>query len=91
VTLRGQQRIGAEFKSANASTIAKSTRIAMHDLNLDALYVVYPGLHRYPMGESMEAVPLWAVLPAPRPDVKGLFGLLAGRSMKVATINEINR
>jgi uncharacterized protein len=39
-------------------------RIAMHDLKLDALYVVYPGLHRYPMGEGVEAVPLWAVLPA---------------------------
>jgi uncharacterized protein len=38
-------------------------RIAMHDLKLDALYVVYPGLHRYPMGEGVEAVPLWAVLP----------------------------
>ncbi len=39
-------------------------RIAMHDLKLDALYVVYPGLHRYTMGEGVEAVPLWAVLPA---------------------------
>jgi uncharacterized protein len=38
-------------------------RIAMHDLKLDALYVVYPGLHRYPTGEGVEAVPLWAVLP----------------------------
>jgi hypothetical protein len=25
---------------------------------------VYPGLHRYPMGEGVEAVPLWAVLPS---------------------------
>ena len=39
-------------------------RIAMQDLKLDALYVVYSGLHRYPMGEGVEAVPLWAVLPA---------------------------
>jgi uncharacterized protein len=62
--LRGQQRIGVEFKRADAPTITKSMRIAMHDLKLDALYVVYPGLHRYPMGEGVEAVPLWAVLPA---------------------------
>ncbi len=61
--LRGQQRIGVEFKRADAPTITKSMRIAMHDLKLDALYVVYPGLHRYPMGEGVEAVPLWAVLP----------------------------
>ena len=51
------------FKRADAPTITKSMRIAMHDLKLDALYVVYPGLHRYPMGEGVEAVPLWAVLP----------------------------
>jgi hypothetical protein len=37
---------------------------------------VYPGLHRYPMGEGVEAVPLWAVLP--------------GQSKKVATIDKIN-
>jgi predicted AAA+ superfamily ATPase len=61
--LRGQQRIGVEFKRADAPTITKSMRIALHDLKLDALYVVYPGLHRYPMGEGVEAVPLWAVLP----------------------------
>jgi uncharacterized protein len=43
--LCGQQRISVEFKSADASTITKGMRIAMHDLKLNALYVVYPGLH----------------------------------------------
>lgn len=38
-------------------------RIAQHDLRRDALCVVVPGLHRYPMGEGVEAVPLWAMLP----------------------------
>jgi uncharacterized protein len=38
-------------------------RIAVHDLKLDALYVVYPGLHHYPMGEGMEAGSSWAVWP----------------------------
>ncbi len=65
-------------------------RIAMHDLKLDALYVVYPGLHRYPMGEGVEAVPLWAVLPAVREDMDGSVVLLAGQTKKVATIDEIN-
>jgi uncharacterized protein len=32
-------------------------------LKLDALYVVYPGLHRYPLADKVEAVPLWAMLP----------------------------
>jgi hypothetical protein len=65
-------------------------RIATHDLKLDALYVVYPGLHRYPMGEGVEAVPLWAVLPAVREETNGFVELLAGRTKKVATMEEIN-
>jgi hypothetical protein len=60
---RGTQRIGVEFKRADAPRVTPSIRIAMHDLKLDALYVVYPGLHRYSLGEGMEAVPLWAILP----------------------------
>ena len=62
---RGQQRIGVEFKRADAPKPTASMRIAMEDLKLDALYVVYPGLHRYKMADGMEAVPLWAVLPPP--------------------------
>ena len=61
--LRGQQRIGVEFKRADAPKVTPSMRIALNDLKLDSLYVVYPGLHRYPMGEGVEAVPLWSVLP----------------------------
>jgi hypothetical protein len=33
-------------------------------LKLDALYVVYPGRHRYRLSDRVEAVPLWALLPA---------------------------
>lgn len=38
-------------------------RIAMHDLKLDALYVVYPGAHRFNLTGGVEAVPLWALMP----------------------------
>ena len=38
-------------------------RIAMHDLGLEQLYVVYPGARRYAFAERMEAVPLAALLP----------------------------
>ncbi len=61
--LRGQQRIGVEFKRSDAPTITPSMRIAINDLKLDKLYVVHPGLHRYPMADGVEAVPLWAMLP----------------------------
>jgi uncharacterized protein len=62
--LRGQQRIGVEFKRADAPKVTPSMRIAMEDLRLDVMYVVYPGLHRYSLADGIEAVPLWAVLPA---------------------------
>jgi uncharacterized protein len=62
--LRGQQSIGVEFKSADAPTITKSMRIAMQDLKLDAQYVMYSGFRRYPLGEGVEAVPMWTVLPS---------------------------
>ena len=61
--LKGSQRIGVEFKRADAPKITPSMRIAQHDLKLDALYVVYPGAHRYNLGDGVEAVPLWALLP----------------------------
>ncbi|MDP2370982.1 ATP-binding protein [Rhodoferax sp.] len=63
--LRGRQRIGVEFKRSDAPTLTTSMRIAMHDLKLDALYVVYPGAHRFKIARGVEAVPLWALLPSP--------------------------
>ncbi len=59
---KGQQRIGVEFKRADTPHVTTSMRIAMRDLKLDALYVVYPGLHRFKLDDSIEAVPLWALL-----------------------------
>jgi hypothetical protein len=43
-------------------------RTAMTDLQLDALYVVYPGSRRYALAERIEAVPLGALVPAPERD-----------------------
>jgi uncharacterized protein len=61
--LKGSQRVGVEFKRADAPRVTTSMRIAMNDLKLDALYVVYPGLHRFKLADGIEAVPLWAMLP----------------------------
>ena len=38
-------------------------RIALHDLELDALYVVYPGDRRYTLAQRVGAVPLSALVP----------------------------
>ena len=62
--LRGSQRIGVEFKRADAPSMTPSMRIALQDLRLDVLYVVYPGEHRYEIGSRTEAVPLWSLLPS---------------------------
>lgn len=60
---KGSQRVGVEFKRADVPRVTASMRIAMNDLKLDALYVVYPGLHRFVLADGIEAVPLWAMLP----------------------------
>lgn len=57
------RRIGVEFKRADAPGITPSMRIALHDLQLDRLYVVYPGERRYTLAERVEVVPLAALLP----------------------------
>jgi uncharacterized protein len=56
------RRIGVEFKRSDAPKLTPSMRIAMDDLKLDALYVVYPGQHRYALAPRVEAVPLTALL-----------------------------
>lgn len=61
--LKGNQRVGVEFKRADAPKVTPSMRIAMHDLKLDALYVVYPGAQRFGLADGVEAVPLWALMP----------------------------
>ena len=62
---KGSQRVGVEFKRNDAPRVNASMRVAMADLHLDALYVVYPGQHRYRLADGIEAVPLWALLPPP--------------------------
>ena len=60
--IRNGRRVGVEFKRADAPQMTPSMRIALNDLALDALYVVYPGERRYRLGERVEVVPLAAVL-----------------------------
>ncbi len=61
--LKDGRRIGVEFKRADAPVLTPSMRIALADLALDALYVVYPGGRRYALAPRVEVVPLVAVLP----------------------------
>ncbi len=56
--LRGRRRVGFEFKCIDAPAMTRSMHVALGDLGLHALYVIYPGRDRYRMHEKAEAVPL---------------------------------
>ena len=60
---KDQQRIGVEFKRSDAPGLTTSMRVALNDLKLDRLYVVYPGNKRYSLTSQVEVVPLAALLP----------------------------
>lgn len=56
--LRHGRRWGFEFKCTDAPTTTKSMHIALQDLKLEHLFVVYPGTLRYSMTEKITALPL---------------------------------
>jgi len=58
VLFKNCRRIGIECKRADAPTFTPSMRIALADLKLDELRVVYPGTKRYPLAENVEVVQL---------------------------------
>lgn len=58
VLFRRGRRIGIECKRTDAPTLTASMRIALVDLKLDELNVVYPGEKRYSLAKKIEVVPL---------------------------------
>lgn len=52
------KRIGVECKRSDAPALTPSMRIALADLHLDRLHVVYPGTRRYVLAKNVEVVPL---------------------------------
>jgi predicted AAA+ superfamily ATPase len=58
LTFQKGKRVGYEFKFSDGPELTKSMRQASSDLKLDSLKVVYPGAHRYPLADGIEAVPL---------------------------------
>ncbi|HSC25216.1 MAG TPA: ATP-binding protein [Candidatus Babeliales bacterium] len=51
--LKNNKRIGFELKYTDAPKITKSMRIALVDLKLDHLIVVYPGAQTFPLSENI--------------------------------------
>lgn len=56
--VRGGKRFGFECKHADAPQATRSMHVALKDLGLHRLWVVYPGASRYPLSERIEVVPL---------------------------------
>jgi hypothetical protein len=56
--LRRGRRWGFDFKCTDAPTTTKSMHIAVADLRLEHLWVVYPGTLRYPLTDRITALPL---------------------------------
>lgn len=55
------RRVGVEIKRADAPRLTPSMRIAMTDLGLDRLVVIYPGDRRYPLTDKADVLPLSAL------------------------------
>jgi len=69
VLRRGERLFGVECKRTDAPTLTPSIRIALEDLGLERVAVLYPGSRRYPLSDKVEVVPV-ASLAKPG----GLFG-----------------
>jgi predicted AAA+ superfamily ATPase len=52
------RRLGVEVKRADAPTLTPSMRIALADLRLDHITVLYPGTRRYALADRVSVVPL---------------------------------
>jgi predicted AAA+ superfamily ATPase len=55
---KGARRLGIEIKRADAPTITPSMRIALTDLGLEQLIVLYPGSRTYELDRRVHVVPL---------------------------------
>lgn len=51
-------RYGVEFKFNEAPKVTRSMHIALTDLDLDHLWIIYPGEHLYPADQKITALPI---------------------------------
>jgi len=58
VLVKAGRMLGVECKRVDAPRLTPSMRIALEDLKLDRIAVIYPGTRRYPLTERITAVPL---------------------------------
>ena len=54
----GKERWGFEFKCSDAPSMTKSIHVAIQDLGLERVFIIYPGKQRYRIHEKAEVIPL---------------------------------
>jgi hypothetical protein len=59
--LKNGKRIGVEIKHGDAPRLTPSMRVALEDLKLDRIVVLYPGNVAYRLSERVEVVPVTAL------------------------------
>lgn len=59
---KGPSRIGVEFKYSSAPSNTRSMHIAIEDLKLDHLYIVYPGSDSFQLSEKITAAGLFETM-----------------------------
>ena len=64
VLIRGSELLGVECKRTDAPRMTASIRVALEDLKLARVAVLYPGSRRFPLGDRVEAVPLCSLCAA---------------------------
>ncbi len=60
---------GVEIKRADAPTMTPSMRIALEDLKLERMAVIYPGEKRYSLHKKIDVVPFETIMRG----MKGMF------------------
>jgi predicted AAA+ superfamily ATPase len=59
--LRQGHRYGFEFKCTDAPSMTRSIHVTLQDLQLNKIYIIYPGSERYALHARVEALPLVAL------------------------------
>ena len=67
LVVRGNRRLGFEFKYTGSPSVSRSMRIAIEDLKLDRLTVIHAGEHTFPLEKRIEAVAIGRILQDVKP------------------------
>jgi predicted AAA+ superfamily ATPase len=62
VMIKDGQMFGVECKRLDAPRLTPSMKIALHDLRLERILVIYPGTQRYKISDRIDAVPFEEVV-----------------------------